>query len=57
MNYLWTKYKQNANPSEFIFEQRVKTNMQLSKKSEQRVKRNKQWAKGNKKWAKSNKRK
>ena len=40
MSYFSTKYNQNANPSEFFVEQRVKSNEQRAKSNEQRAQSN-----------------
>ena len=55
MNYSWTKYKQNANPSEFLVEQQAKSNEQRATSNEHRRKTNEQQAKTNKQQATSKK--
>ena len=57
MNYLWTKYNQNTNPSEFFVKQRAKSNKQQVKSNEQWTKCNEQRAKTNKQQVTSNKQK
>ena len=42
MNYSRTKYSKNANPSELLAQQRVKSKEQQVKSNEQQPKRNKQ---------------
>ena len=39
MSYLQTKYNQNANPSEFLVEQQVKSNEQRVKRKEKQAKK------------------
>ena len=57
MNYLWTKYNQNTNPSEFFVKQRAKSNKQQVKSNEQWTKCNEQRAKTNEQQVTSNKQK
>ena len=38
MNYSWTKYNQNANPSEYLVEQRAKSNEEQAKSNEKQAK-------------------
>ena len=47
MNYSRTKYNKNANPSELLAQQRVKSNKQQVKSNEQQAKSNKQQTKSN----------
>ena len=42
MNYSRTKYSKNANPSELLAQQRVKSKKQQVKSNEQQAKSNKQ---------------
>ena len=47
MSYSRTKYSKNANPSELLAQQRVKSNEQRVKSNEQQAKSNKQRTKIN----------
>ena len=54
MNYLWNKYKQNANPSGFFVKQRLKSNQKRANSNRKQTKSNKQQAKSYEQQTKGN---